>query len=368
MTLRAFFAKLKRTDKVLFTSAFLIIIFSLINIYTLEINTQESELFNFKKQLLALGIGIVFMLFLSVLNYRWLKDGAYILYGLGIALIILVLLFGSTIRGTTAWFKIGPFSLQPVEFMKIFCVLALAKFASARFEKIQTLKMIIASGIIVGIPTVLIILQKDFGSSILFFAVWVMFLFLGKIKKRHIAFLSVAFCILIFIGWQSLLAGYQKERILNFVNPERDPLGTGYNVTQSIIAVGSGRILGRGLGLGSQSNLNFLPEQQTDFIFSTIAEGTGIVGATLLLLFVFVLLYRFLKIGKSSKDIFALFAVMGFSVIFFVQIVISVLMNLGLTPVTGLPFPLLSVGGSSLMASLMMIGIAQSIYVHRSDS
>ncbi len=366
MKLHALFGKLKKMDFVLLTATFLIILFSLINIYTLEINTGNGELFNFKKQAIALLIGTACMIFLAVIDYRWYRDGAYFAYALGLILLALVLAYGNTIRGTTGWFRIGAFSLQPVEFAKIFTVLALGRFTAGMIGKTRPLLFIIGTATITFVPVVLIILQKDFGSTILFFGTWAMFLFLAKIPKSY-AFILCGLCIAVSIfGWHSFLALYQKNRILNFIDPSRDPLGTGYNVTQSIIAIGSGRIFGRGLGLGSQSSLNFLPEQQTDFIFATIAEGTGIVGATLLILFLLILFLRFLRISKRAKEVFGICTAAGIAALFFIQTAISIFMNLGLAPVTGLPFPLVSVGGSSLVASLIMIGIMQSIAIHRS--
>ncbi|KKT34995.1 MAG: Rod shape-determining protein RodA [Parcubacteria group bacterium GW2011_GWA2_44_12] len=367
MKLRAFFGKLKKMDFVLLTATFLITLFSLINIYTLEINTGNGELFNFKKQVIALAIGAACMVFFAVIDYRWYRDGAYLAYAVGLILLALVLAYGNTIRGTTGWFKIGAFSLQPVEFAKVFTVLALGRFIAEMRGKTRSALFVIGTAVITFAPVFLIILQKDFGSTILFFGTWATLLFLAKIPKSHALIVYGLFIAVSIFGWHNFLAVYQKNRILNFIDPTRDPLGTGYNVTQSLIAIGSGRILGRGLGLGSQSSLNFLPEQQTDFIFATIAEGTGIIGATLLILFLLILFLRFLRISKKAKEVFGIFAAAGIAAMFFIQTAISIFMNLGLAPVTGLPFPLVSVGGSSLVASFIMIGIMQSIAIHRSE-
>ena len=208
---------------------------------------------------------------------------------------------------------------------------------------------------------VLILIQPDFGSMAVIFSVWLLMLLLMGIKKKHAIVFLLIILILSAISWQFLLHDYQQSRILTFISPNTDPLGAGYNVRQSMIAIGSGGIWGRGLGLGTQSQLHFLPISEADFIFASISEELGFVGAFVIFVLYLIFFYRLFKILKDIKDDFGLFLVFGLSAMFFVQVIINIGMCVGVLPVTGLPLPFVSYGGSFLVISLISIGIIQSV-------
>ncbi len=336
---------------------------SLIMLYSIALGSDDpSDLLNFQKQIvfvlvgLALYVGIAFFL-----DYRMLARLARPLLVVGVLLLVAVLVFGSTVRGTTGWFVLGPFSLQPVELVKIIEVVVLAAFFAAKAKYIKQLKYLIASALGVALLVGLILLQPDFGSAVILGAVWLGLILVTGIRKAHLLAMMAGFAATLSVLWFAVFEEYQKNRIRVFLEPELDPLGTGYNVTQAIIAVGSGQLFGRGLSFGSQSKLKFLPEAQTDFIFAVIAEQLGFVGVVVLISLFGVLLWRMLVIARQAADNFASYLVLGALFVIFTQMIINVSMNLGLLPVTGLTLPLVSYGGSSLVATMMLLGIVQSV-------
>jgi rod shape determining protein RodA len=319
---------------------------------------------HFYRQLEAVVIGIFLMLALSFFDYRVLSMYSTRLYFLMIGILLLVLFFGTTVRGTTGWIGFGGFHIQPVEAAKIIMVIFLASFLSKKKTKLSETAKIAVSIILVLIPIFLILRQPDFGSAAVIAGIWGGMLFVSEISKKNILVLLLAFAV-VSGGSYFFLADYQKERLHNFVNPENDPLGSGYNVAQSMVAVGSGGIFGKGLGHGPQSQLNFLPEKHTDFIFAAIAEELGLLGSLFVIFLFGVLLYRIKKTASLARDNFGYLMAVGILVMFFLQILINIGMNMGLNPVAGVPLPLLSYGGSSLIAVLASLGIVQSIYIRR---
>ncbi len=330
---------------------------------SIEFNSESLGLSTFYKQLIYFGLGLIILFSFSFLDYRWLRNYAYVLYIVSAILLILVLIFGATIRGTTGWFKIGPASFQPVELVKIFLIIFLAYFFSQYGEQLFQLKKILISGLFAGGLILLVILQPDLGSALIFLAIWLGLLFLVRTKKRYLVLIIGSLALVMVASFFLVLKDYQQERILTFMDPGRDPLGTGYNLSQSLIAVGSGQFWGRGLGLGTQSQLNFLPEQENDFIFAAISEELGFFGAGLILLLFTILFYRLFKMIRKSNDDFAYFVVCGFLIYLFVQLFINVGMNMGIMPITGLPLPFVSAGGSSLLTLFLALAIIQSIYI-----
>jgi len=210
-----------------------------------------------------------------------------------------------------------------------------------------------------------ILLQPDFGSALILFALWFILLVLTGLKKKYLLLLLLIFVVTGVFSWEFVLKDYQQERILVFLNPVRDPFGGGYNVTQSVIAIGSGKFFGRGLGFGSQSQLKFIPEAQTDFIFAVIAEEFGLIGVLLILGFFGLVFHRLYRIASRSRDDFGLFLVLGVMVLLFLHLFVNFGMNLGIMPVMGISAPFLSYGGSFLISCLILIGIAESVAAHR---
>ena len=355
------FSSLRQYDWILVLIVFVLSAIGFAAIYSVDLSRGAPLVF-FPVQLIALGIGTVGLSVAALMHMRIFELQARWIYALGAILLATVLVFGVTVRGTTGWFRIAGFSFQPAEFAKISLVLFLGWLIHRYGRKFHGPQFFIASGIATGLLVGLIMMQPDLGSALVLLGVWFGMLVFVGVKKRYI-FSLVGLVLLAFIaGWFFFFQDYQRDRLLTFMDPERDLLGAGYNVTQSVIAVGSGEFFGRGLGFGSQSQLRFLPEAQTDFVFAVIAEELGFVGASLVLLFFFLLLWRLLRIVRLSQSEFGAYVVLGIAFVFFVQLVFNIGGALGLLPITGVTLPFVSYGGSSLIINLFLIGVAQSVY------
>jgi rod shape determining protein RodA len=243
-------------------------------------------------------------------------------------------------------------------------IIFLASFLSKKKTKLSVPVRIVASIVLVFVPVFLILKQPDFGSASIIIAIWLGMLLVSGINKKNIISLAIVGLAVIFLG-SFFLKDYQKNRLANFVSPGNDPLGSGYNVIQSMVAVGSGGLLGKGLGHGSQSQLNFLPEKHTDFIFAVIGEELGLLGAAITLLLFAFIFYRLKEISRLARDNFGFLVTVGVSFMIFSQFFVNIGMNIGLVPVAGVPLPLLSYGGSSLISILASLGIAQSVFLRR---
>jgi rod shape determining protein RodA len=319
---------------------------------------------NVKKQLIAVAVALLVAFFLATSNYKLLRNYSFVLYIIGILALVGVLIFGTTVRGSRGWFVFDLASLQPVEFMKFALIIALATYFSQRARARFFAREFFESLLIAGLPIVITLLQPDLGSASVLAGIWLCMALFAGMRARFFVPLIAALAGVFLLGWQFFFEEYQRARILSFFNPEIDPLGQGYNVAQAIIAIGAGGWFGRGLGFGSQSQLKFLPESQTDFIFAVIAEELGFFGTLLLLGAFLVLFQRFIFHIRLSRDSFTAFLVIGIASTFFLQIFVNVGMNLGLFPVTGIGLPLVSYGGSSLTLFLVFLGVLQSVAMH----
>lgn len=355
--------KLRGADWLIVLCAFVLILFGLAAIYSIDLS-RNAELFHIKKQLFAVAAASIFAFFLATSNYKLLRNYSLVLYVLGIISLVLVLIFGTTVRGARGWFVFDAISIQPVEFVKFVLIVALTSYFSQRARLIFGLREFVESLTIALVPIVLTLLQPDFGSAFILAGLWFVFAFFAGMRKRFIASLFAAGIGLFFIAWKFLFAPYQKSRILTLFNPSVDPLGQGYNVSQAIIAIGAGGLLGRGLGFGSQSQLKFLPESQTDFIFAVIAEELGFLGVLLVLAAFSLIFFRLFSIIRSSSDSFPAFLIIGIASVFFLQFLVHIGMNLGLFPVTGIGLPLVSYGGSSVVLFVVLLGVIQSVVIH----
>lgn len=352
--------ELKYFDWPFFAAVMLLSFVGLIMIYSTGLGGRmESSLWI--RQLLALGIGILGLFFLSGLDYRFFRKNSNFLYILAIIILIGVLVFGQEIRGSRRWFDFGFFSFQPAEFAKLALVVLLAKYFQTKQSLLPKFRYVIGSFAYVLVPLVLIMLQSDLGSASILVLMWLGMLFISPIPRRYFLYLLIIFLILSVIGWQFLFRDYQKDRIRSFLNPTADPLGRGYNVIQSMVAVGSGGVLGRGLARGLQSQLKFLPERQTDFIFASAVEELGLLGGMVVLMLFAFLLWRMIKILREARDLFGMYIAAGVFFLIFGQSMINIGMNLGLLPVTGITLPFLSYGGSSLVITFWLIGIMENI-------
>jgi rod shape determining protein RodA len=354
---------LGRYDWILFFSVVILLSLGLAEIYSIALGQNQLDLLNFKKQLffVILGIGLLFIV--SFINFNTLQSYSNYLYLAGIVILIAVFFFGTSVRGTKGWFGFGFFTLQPVEFIKFILILFLAKYFSSISIKLNPLKHLFLTGFFTLVLVSLILFQPDFGSSLLLLSIWGVMIIAAGFKKRYFLFLFLIMSIAFLIGWLFLFKDYQKERIMTFINPSFDPLEQGYNVKQAIIAVGSGGIIGRGIGFGSQSQLKFLPESQNDFIFAVIAEETGFVGVCVVLILFIIFFFRiFANISKIDND-FGIFYLIGLSGLIFIEMFINIGMNIGILPVVGISLPFLSYGGSAILAKLIMLGVAENIIV-----
>jgi rod shape determining protein RodA len=354
-----------RLDWILITAVILLVGLSLALLFPISYSGNETrggEGSNFFRQMIFAFLGIIIFFVLSFTDYRIFRSISPALFLLGIFLLIAVVVFGKIIRGTSGWISLGFFNFQPVELFKLIIAVTLARYFSLNVRTIREPKHIFISSVPVLFSMALILAQPDLGSAIVILGTWMGVLLLSGTKKSYIAILIIAGLLLSVVGWQVFLKNYQKERLMVFLNPSSDPLGAGYNVLQSTVAVGSGGFWGKGLGHGSQSQLNFLPEKHTDFIFAVISEELGFVGASFALVLMLVVLARLFSISSRSRDNFGKLLVGAIAVIIFIQIMINIGMNIGIAPVAGIPLPLLSYGGSSLLTTFAMLGIAQSVF------
>ena len=363
MNIASYSINLKKFDFMLFAPVLLLVIFGLSSIYSMTLNVENPDLTLFNKQIIFAIIGFVLLFFFSFFDYRFWKNYTVFLYLSANIFLAAVLFFGQTIRGTSGWFNFWGISFQPVEFAKFSLVIALAHFYNLKYKKLGLTSLFFFSGLIAILPIALTIFQPDFGSAFILIIIWFGFFILFGIKKKQFLYFLALIATVALILWNFILFDYQQNRILVFVDPGRDPLGSGYNVRQSIIAVGSGKFTGRGLGLGTQSQLRFLPEIATDFIYANISESLGFYGATMVVVFFTYLFAKLLLIIKKAEDDFGAYLVYGFLIIFFSQTFIHIGMNIGLFPVAGLPLPLVSYGGSFLVVCLVGIGIVESVSI-----
>jgi len=325
----------------------------------ITMNSFESDGGFFAKQLLWVGVSVVAFFVLSSCDWRFLRRTSVVVSGYTAVVAALVLLFvlGSTIKGAQSWFTIAGFSIQPAEFAKIALIIVLAKYFTRRHIEIAHIRHILVSGAYALVIFGLVFLQPDFGSAIIIFAIWLGMVLVSGISKRHLLILFLIGAVS-FIGmWSYVLKDYQKQRITSFLHPLTDLQGSGYNAYQSMVAVGSGQVLGKGVGYGTQSKLAFLPEYQTDFIFAAFAEEWGFVGALVLFAVYGVMIWRIILISMRGASNFETLYGLGVAIYFMAHIVIHVGMNIGLLPITGTTIPFMSYGGTHLLAEFAALGI-----------
>jgi len=356
---------LKKLDWVLIVTAILLVGIGLLSIYSSSLG--KGDFLNFKKQIIFFGVGFFLMFLISFFDWRELRENPYlILIFYFFCLLSLAGLFflAPEIRGVKSWYKLGPVSLDPIEFTKIILIILLAKYFSMRHIEMYRVRHILLSGAYIFLPAILIFFQPDLGQVLILVALWVGVLIISGIKLRHFLILVLCGLLILILSWSFLLKDYQKERVLSFLTPGIDPLGVSWSQNQAKIAIGSGGIFGQGIGQGSQTQYGFLPEPQTDFIFGSLAEEMGLVGVSLLLFLFSILIWRIIKIALSSQTNFPRLFAAGFGILLISQVFIHIGMNIGIVPVIGIPLPLISYGGSSLIATLVGLGILESLKAH----
>lgn len=313
----------------------------------------------FSRQLVWIGLSFAVFFSLSYVDFRFLKRTEVLVALFSIFSFLLILLFviGHTSNGAQSWFSIGGFSFQPSDMMKLVVILMLAKYFSRRHVEIDNFKHIFISGLYAFIPFMFVFLQPDFGSAIIIFFIWMGMTLVSGISRKYFLIIASVGVVVLVLLWSFVFHPYQKARILNFVNPMHDIHGTGYNVYQSTIAVGSGQVTGKGVGFGTQSRLKFLPEYQTDFIFAAFVEEWGFVGAMILFLLLGLILWRILHIALLGATNFEILYGVGLAIYFMSHFIVNIGMNIGIMPVTGITLPFMSYGGSHLLTEFIGLGI-----------
>ena len=361
----SFLQKFKNFDYILL---FCILLLGSISLVTMYSTDGGKILFHTKSHFTKLIVFTLMMLIISFINIKFWFLVGYLSYIIVVGLLLWTYLFGVTSSGSQRWIDLYFINLQPSELMKIFIILCLAKyFHRMKLEKVNSIYTILTSLIIIVLPMGLVIVQPDLGTSLLIAISGIAVLWFAGINYKYFIYTMLGFIISMpFII--AFLKPYQKLRVLTFLDPDRDPLGAGYQIIQSKIAVGSGGIFGKGFLKGTQSYLEFLPEKHTDFIFTLFSEEFGFVGSVILLLIYAVVIYRIILIGASSRSYFAKIFCYSFGAAIFVYITINMSMVLGLLPIVGSPLPILSYGGSSMLATMIGFGIVMSAKVHNQQS
>lgn len=351
--LRSFF---RGIDLVMLSAVILIFLSGLVTMYSFS-DTSGGGFF--ERQIIWFAVSLLIMLALSFVDWRVLRRTNLIFYLYILIILSLGALFivGTISSGAQSWFRIGALSIQPSDPAKIILILMLAKYFSRRHVEIRHPRHIAISGVYAFVVFVLVLLQPDFGSAIIVFLLWLSMVLVSGISKKHLLAIfgigAVAFMFL----WGFAFAPYQKDRIMSFIHPLADISGAGYNAFQSVVAIGSGGILGKGVGYGTQSRLSFLPEFETDFIFAAFAEEWGLVGSLALFTLFGVLIWRIVKSARSAESNFETFFALGLGSLILGQFVVHVGMNIGLLPVTGITLPFASYGGSHLLTEFAALGI-----------
>lgn len=318
-----------------------------------------------KKQIMWVAIGLLLMLTFMAIDYHVLFDIAPILYGIGIALLLYLMVFGKLTANVKSWIHILGFQFQPSEFMKIFTALMVARFFDSNDRAYLDFRSFLVVMGIISLPVGLIIIQPDFGTAASFFPLYAVAMFFGGIRARVWVVMILLAAIALPAGWFAFLKPYQKERVMIFLNPERDPLGSGYQVTQAKIAIGSGGINGKGFRHGTQAKLEFLPARHTDFIFAVLGEEWGFIGVSIVLGLYLFLVIQALTFAKQARDRGGTFLIICLISFIIFHVLINVSMQIGILPTTGIPLPLISYGGSSTMMFFIAIGLILNVDMRR---
>lgn len=368
--------RLKQID---FAIVFIFILLAAISIVSISSATYTGDQVFYGKQIIWYLVGFLCMFCVLLFDYKILTQGRVLLllYGFGILLNLLVMVpgIGEKVNGAQLWIRIGDFSIQPSELMKIFVILILAKIIAQKkgepWQDLHTLGKIL---LIAGVPFIIILLQPDLGTALILLAIIASMLLAGGLDRKWLAggfalvVLVVGAVLLLYISdsplLHVLLADHQIERIQIFLDPASDPSGAGYQATQAKIAIGSGMLWGKGFHQGTQAQGNWIPEPHNDFIFAVIAEEFGFVGSSVLLLCYLFLLYRLIKIALSANNLFGVYIVSGVIGMFAFQIFQNVGMAIGLMPITGIPLPFISYGGTSIVTQLVAVGLALNVGMH----
>jgi rod shape determining protein RodA len=356
--MRRFLNVFRGMDGWMIAAVGLLMLFGMVAIWSVGISRGTSEL---SKQFVAIALGAVVFVIVAGAHPRTVYRLRYLCAAGGFLALACVLVFGHVINGTRGWFRFGTLTVQPVEFAKLALLIVLAAILPLH-ARIRSLRAVIGASVVTAVFVVLTLSQPDLGSAAILVALWGAMLLVSGVPRRYVLLIFIVAVAVGGVAWRYGFHDYQRERVLTFIDPSRDPRGRGYNVTQAQIAVGSGGLLGRGFGSGSQSQLRFLPESQTDFIFAVIAEEFGlwavfaVIGA-----FIFILL-RLLRLARNAPDDFTQFIAIGAATLIATESFVAIGGNVGIIPVTGITLPFVSAGGSSMIAHLMLLGLVEGVH------
>jgi rod shape determining protein RodA len=363
---RALSAKLRsHFDWPLFGAMVLLAVLGVVNLYSA---TASTRLTLARQQVYWLCAGLVIFLVTAAVDYRVLNRWAYLLYAIGLVALSLVLILGKSVNGAQRWIQVGAISGQPSEIMKVLMIIALAKYLhDDPVVEGRSLKHMAIPFLVVGVPVLLILRQPDLGTAMLIFLLFLSVMLLIKLKLRSIITLFLVAVLSLPMTWSYLLKDYQKQRIMTFLNPSSDPSGAGWHLRQSLFAIGSGGMIGKGYKHGTQNQLHFLPERWTDFPFAVWAEEWGFGGSAFLLaIYLFIILWA-VKLASQARDRFGAVLCVGVASLFFWHTVINIGMVTGLVPVVGVTLPLMSYGGSSVLTMMAALGLLMNVSIRKSS-
>ncbi|WP_297570406.1 rod shape-determining protein RodA [uncultured Anaerovibrio sp.] len=357
--------KLRKVDVALIVAVTAIIIMSLITIGSAtHINTPSEDRYWFlQRQGIFTIVNVCVILFVMNFDYKMLQLYGKKLYIFNIIMLLAVMLLGQSALGAQRWIQLGPISIQPSEFSKLIMIICMASVFQDKIGKLNTLSDLLPLLGYVGLPFLLVLKQPDLGTSLVFLAIFIGMLFACGVNLKLLFGMFGAAVACAPLLWMFVLKEYQKMRIMVFFDPNVDPLGSGYHIIQSKIAIGSGMLFGKGLFAGTQSQLNFLPENHTDFIFAVVGEELGFLGATFLLLMYLLLMRRGIKIAQQAQDNFGMLLAVGITSMWVFHVLVNVGMTAGIMPVTGIPLPFMSYGVSALTTNMLAVAILLNIYL-----
>lgn len=355
-------------DLQLATYAILLAATGLVMAYTNSVESGSTPLeagTTFTRGLMWAGIAAITFLLATAFDYRWFKTLSWPVYAIQLGLLVLTLLIGDGVGGSARWVTVGPFTFQFSEIAKILMIIVLAQYLSARQGRLDSLGSILGACLLVGPPWLLVMMQPDLGTSLVFAAILAGMLWMSGASLRWLAVLAAGVIAMIPIAWTYILRDYQKERLTSFLATDKDLQGAGYQLYQSQIAIGSGGWMGKGLTNGTQAQGDFLPVQTTDFVFAILAEELGFIGGLVLFALFVLLLWRVLVAGWRSRDPFGTMFAAGLASMILFQLVVNVGMVMGIMPITGIPLPFVTHGGASLVSMAIGLGILQSINIRQ---
>jgi rod shape determining protein RodA len=375
---------LKNIDWVFLGLLILIMTVSLIILRSASANVFQDPYYFVKKQLVWIILGFGLMFFIATFDYVFLMRVGKYIYVANLVLLLAVFVFGYESKGAQRWISLGFFDLQPSEIAKIVIIISFAVLLSKRQGELERFWDLAPCLVFIGIPMLLVLKQPDLGTSLVFLAIMLGMLWVGGVNPRLMVILIAVFLVfalfifgLLFFATDGFhkppedlpiplpLKPYQLLRLVIFINPDMDPLGSGYHVIQSKVAIGSGGLWGKGYQQGSQVQGNFLPEHHTDFIFSTVGEELGFIGGSTILILYFLLFWRMVNIAKEARDIFGTLIVVGVISMLVFQFLVNVGMTMGIMPVTGIPLPFLTYGGSGMLSNMIAMGLVLSVNLHK---